>query len=187
MPILIDGYNVLFAQDDLQELMRSGKPLADARDALMRQFSEQLGELRTETIVVFDAVKNPPQRPSHTKAHGIRVCFAERADGADSMIESLITSAAKAKELTVVSGDHRIQNAARKRGARAITSERFMQELDRGQLASQATETEPDAKYTGPSPEESARWVEEFKDLAHDPNFRELFIPPGFDDEEVIP
>lgn len=186
MPILIDGYNVLFAQDDLQEMMRAGKPLGEAREALMRRLAEELGGLARETVVIFDAMKNPPQRPRQTKAHGIRVVFAERADGADSMIETLITSAAKPRDLTVVSGDGRIQEAARRRGARAIGAERFMQELDRGQLAARPADAEPDAKYTGPDPAESAKWVEEFKDLARDPDFQELFGAPGYDWDEDL-
>jgi predicted RNA-binding protein with PIN domain len=187
MPILIDGYNVLFAQDDLEELMHSGKRLHHAREALLRRLSDLLGEHRAEAVVVFDAVRKPVGVREQRRAHGMQVHFANRAPDADTVIEEMVRDADPARQVLVVTNDNRLRDAAAQRKARTIGVGAFLSALEQGTFSLHGRpEPEPKEKLNGPSPEESARWVEEFKHLADDPEFNYWLGAPGMDDEEFM-
>ena len=91
------------------------------------------------------------------------------------------------QELTVVSDDRRIRSAAQGRGVRAVGVASFMAALERGTFRTGHAPAEPQRKLTGPTPEESRRWVEEFKDLAADPEFKDWLGAPGIDPDEFVP
>ena len=62
---------------------------------------------------------------------GITVCFAEQYAEADDLIEELIRLDSMLRRLVVVSSDHRLQRAARRRRAKAIDSDVWYAELIR--------------------------------------------------------
>ena len=69
----------------------------------------------SQTTIVFDAKQAPPGLPHQLDHGGITVIFARGYDDADELIEELIASNSTPRRLTVVSSDHRIQRAARRR------------------------------------------------------------------------
>ncbi len=69
------------------------------------------------TIVVFDAHDAPPGLPGTMDHRGLTVRFAVGYEDADSLIEELIRSDSTPRKLVVVSSDHRLQRAARRRRA----------------------------------------------------------------------
>lgn len=122
MALLIDGYNLLnstgICAPDNQPVSLEG-----SRRALLNFLADILapGEI-PRTTVVFDAHQPPPGLPRVVEYRGLTVRFASRYPDADSLIEELILSDTAPRRLTVVSSDHRIQRAARRRRARAIDS-----------------------------------------------------------------
>jgi uncharacterized protein len=92
-----------------------------------------LGEIlsaadRRETFVVFDARNAPVGTPRQTEYCGLTVRFAAGYEEADNLLEELIEDHPAPHTLTVVSGDRRIQRAARRRKARAIDSDAWYAE-----------------------------------------------------------
>jgi predicted RNA-binding protein with PIN domain len=128
MALLIDGYNLLHASGILGRGFGPGG-LERSRLALLNFVAESVpAQTLSGTTVVFDAAGAPPGLP-HTLYHrGIAVRFARDYDSADALIEELILADAAPRRLTVVSSDHRLHRAARRRKAKAIDSDRWYAE-----------------------------------------------------------
>ncbi|MEO0532030.1 MAG: NYN domain-containing protein, partial [Planctomycetota bacterium] len=162
MLLLIDGYNLLHATD----LFGAGElagTLQGSREALVGFLAERLTEKeRSATVVVFDAADTPPGLPDRYEHAGIDLRFARGYPDADSMIEEILGGFRKAKQLTVVSGDRRVQRAARSAGAKWIDSSPWFTELSRRQPNGADTSS---AKPAGPIGS-NADWIAEFADPA---------------------
>ena len=175
---LIDGYNLIHALGFL-DAADGPRALEQSRRRLLEHLHGALSEGDAlGTTVVFDARRSPPGVSPHQSYHGIRIRFAVEQQVADDEIEALLHADADAGSLAVVTNDQRLLEAARRRKARAWTCERFLDHLDRPPEA--AKDKTSDERRTAGEPGE---WVEEFKDLADDPGFKELFDPYPFDDE----
>ncbi|MFM7071814.1 MAG: NYN domain-containing protein [Planctomycetota bacterium] len=161
MALLIDGYNLLFAAGILGPL-RGKKGGESSREALLDFLVEHLPEREvTRTTIVFDAADAPPGLPRQYSHRGIAVRFAPRNTSADALLEELLVEAADPRRLTVVSSDHRVQRAARQRGAKFVDSDLWQMELRRNAArgAAAAEESKPDHSL---SPSEVAAWLREF-------------------------
>ena len=125
MPLIIDGYNLLHASGIFGRGRGPGD-LERSRAALLNFLVESLepAEL-AHTTVVFDAQQAPPGLPRTIQHRGLTVRFAERGSDADALIEELIAANASPKRLVVVSSDHRLHRAARRRKAVAVDSDRW--------------------------------------------------------------
>jgi predicted RNA-binding protein with PIN domain len=129
MLLLIDGYNLLNTSDIFPRGKGAGT-LAAAREELLKFLAAALPpKLRSRTTIVFDAALAPPGLPREQTWEGIAVRFAPRKATADELLEELIAAAADPRHLLVVSSDHRVQRAARQRGAQWIDSEKWYAEL----------------------------------------------------------
>ncbi|MEL6108200.1 MAG: NYN domain-containing protein [Planctomycetota bacterium] len=129
--LLIDGYNV-------SAPIRPGRD-ADARwlerhrAGLLRDLTNHLEEaIRHRTCVVFDAANPPKDRPPTYVHQGIEVRFAIGYPTADDLLEEMIQAHHTPRQLMVVSSDHRVQVAARRRGAAQSDSEPWMDDLTDG-------------------------------------------------------
>lgn len=83
--LLVDGYNILFAWEDLKAIAREN--LDAARKALMDILSDFQGYRKNRVILVFDAYKVPQGTGSVMKYHNIHVVYTKEAETADSYIE----------------------------------------------------------------------------------------------------
>jgi uncharacterized protein len=103
------------------------------------------------TIVVFDAQDAPPGLPRAFQYKGLAVRFAPRHGDADTLIEELIRLDTTPRRLTVVSSDHRLQRAAKRRRAQAVDSDVWYAQVierrrrQREQAAGEATAPQPPA------------------------------------------
>lgn len=130
MSLLIDGYNLLYVTGIVGHGVGPGT-FHRSRLALLNFLAESLDpEELARTTVVFDAhaTSGLPQALEH---RGIRVRFATKYEAADDLIEELIRADSAPRRLVVVSGDHRIQRAARRRRAKAVDSDAWYAELVR--------------------------------------------------------
>lgn len=132
--LLIDGYNVVAPvappgrQKDPRWLQRE-------RTQLVRRLAEHLSEeVRNSTCVVFDAANPPPDRPSEFEVDGITVRFAIDHPEADDLLEQIIAAHSVPKSLAVVSSDHRVQTAAKRRGAVSFDSQPWLDDLIDGKV-----------------------------------------------------
>lgn len=132
MLTLVDGYNVLHAVGFRGNLSAPGK-LERARVSLIGKLAKYLSQAeRKQTIVIFDAGRRSQEKPQQYVLHKIRVEFAYGFENADSMIEMLIGKNPTPQKLLVVSSDHRIQRAAKRRKATFIDSDIWIDLLESG-------------------------------------------------------
>lgn len=166
MPILIDGYNLLYAVGVAGRGHGIGS-LERARLGLLHFLLRAIApDEIAETTVVFDALNAPPGVPHESAYHGLSIRFANRHeyDSADGLIEELIANHPNPKRLTVVSSDHRIQRAAHRRGARSVDSDVWCDELarqrqERANAASRSDNRGQSEKPPLPEEEEIAAWL----------------------------
>lgn len=161
--LMIDGYNLMHAAG-LSRASYGPGDLAKLRHQLLVKLARRLRtDERKRCTVVFDAVDAPPNLPGRFKHEEMLVLFPKPGHEADELIESLIASHSAAKRLTVVSSDHRLQTAIRRRKGTAIDSDVFLKQLESphrqiGSKPGSGTETSSPEK-------ETSFWEQEFADL----------------------
>ena len=163
MGLIIDGYNLL----NVTGIFGAGggaRSFERSRLALLDFLADRLEpEERAATTIVFDAQDAPPGLPRTCDHRGLAVRYAPRREEADDLIEELILADTSPRKLTVVSSDHRVQRAARRRRARAVDSEVWFPELLQRRAADTSAQSEADLKPQTPlSPTEVAAWVKRF-------------------------
>lgn len=164
--ILIDGYNLAHAAGILATNIGPGT-LRRARDGLVGFLAASLTEREKRgATVVFDAKDAPPDLPGDKKVDGIRVLFAFDHPTADDLIEELIFDDSAPRQLVVVSGDRRIQAAARRRGAQVVESEAWHETLRRRRREERrSSRPSPESKPAPPqSPDEVEDWLRFFEE-----------------------
>lgn len=132
MKILVDGYNLVF-HCGFNGPHSSPASIARSRLRLYDLLVNRLSvSLRKQTTVVFDAKKLPANEPSlDSRKHEMRVIFSAGYDSADTLIIELIRAHSHPKNLVVVSSDHQIQTAAKRRKASPIDCEDWLDQLSR--------------------------------------------------------
>ncbi|NLX98922.1 MAG: hypothetical protein GXY83_22480 [Rhodopirellula sp.] len=170
MAILVDGYNVLYAVGILGGGVGPGT-LERARMALLNFLAASLTpDEAATTTVVFDAADAPGGLPRIYRHRQVTVRFAVGHESADALLEELIRRDSAPRRLTVVSSDHRIQRAARRRRARVADSEAWWEELARRRAKRQPRPENLPAKPVSPlSDNELAYWLEQFGAAADSP------------------
>jgi hypothetical protein len=176
MRYVIDGYNLLYALGLVHARM-GPHGLEKARLALLGRLAASGEEGMT---VVFDAGHSPPGAPAGQDHQGVRVLFATKRE-ADDLIEELIGQDSAPRGLTVVSDDHRVQQAARRRHCPVLGCLDFIEHLSRP--APPAAPDEAPAKPHGISRAETQHWLREFEELANDPKIR-AELNPGLPEDE---
>jgi uncharacterized protein len=150
MSLLIDGYNLLHASGILPRGIGPGT-LERARGALLSFLVVSLEpeEVR-RTTVVFDARQAPRGLPRAIGHEGLRVRFAPQSSDADELIEELIRADSTPRKLIVVSGDHRLHRAARRRRATPIDSDVWYAQVLERRIARQKKPAGDLPKPAGP-------------------------------------
>jgi len=183
MALLIDGYNLLHATNIFGP-PGAGTELHRTRLAFLRFLASSLSARdRKATSVIFDAAGAPPGLPSVLTHEGMTVRFARRHSSADEMIEELLENWPSPRSLTVVSSDHRVQRAARQRGATFVDSDQWYADVRAARRKRDDAAEEPPAKRAGgASSEDLAYWVDQFQDAPDDEEDKSPF-PPGYGDD----
>ena len=163
MALIIDGYNLLHASGILPRGVGPGT-LERVRGALLNFLVESLeADELAKAVVVFDAREAPAGRPRQVTHRGLRVHFAPNPGDADALIEQLILDDHSPRKLLVVSSDHRLQRAARRRRAIRSTATAGMPRWFSRRVGRQQRAADEPAKPTGPlSAGEVARWLSHF-------------------------
>lgn len=128
--LLVDGYNVLGAWPELSK----GKPLTDARDALIHRLHDYAGYSGQRVILVFDAWQSDRMQRSIEERGPLTVVFTQKGETADHYIERRCDEYARAVELgrleiRVATSDNTEQTVVFGRGAIRISSRELIYEM----------------------------------------------------------
>lgn len=126
--LLIDGYNVIFAWDDLHALAEEN--IEAARRALMDALCNYRGFRPCRVILVFDAYKVRGGQGAVEQYHNIDVVYTREAETADMYIEKVTYEIGKHHRVRVVTSDGAEQLIILGHGALRISARAFRAELD---------------------------------------------------------
>jgi len=169
MGTIVDGYNVIFAEEELAEYMRAGL-LEEARNGLISLLTCFQALSGDPVTVVFDGSVGFGM-PAEGR-DGVRILYSRSPEKADHVIRNLIEKDPNPKKLMVVSTDREIRSAAKARRAHPVIAESFLNELARvlTKAEDDAPPPEPGEKYGQPiSPAELRHWMEVFGQDDEDP------------------
>ena len=189
MRTLLDGYNVMFAAG-LMGRKFGPEGFRKVRARFLNDLASKLDPVDAHmTTVVFDANDAPEHISASTQHKGITVLFAVDHDSADERIEDLIARHPNPKTLTVVSSDHRIQRAATRKKAKVLSADEFLTRLDdlKERKRHPVQAREESTRQEVPDAEESAFWLEEFREVVDSQDAREIFRgDPSFPTDEEL-
>lgn len=162
MALIIDGYNLLNATA-ITGRGTAGTSLARARTALLDFLAERLTpEECRATTVVFDARNAPPGLETVLEHRGLAVRFARPHREADDLIEELIERETSPRRLTVVSSDHRLHRAARRRRATPVDSDTWFRQFARRPIQPSRSVEVPDEVESQLASAELEEWLRIF-------------------------
>lgn len=125
--LLVDGYNVIFAWEDLKELSKVN--IEGARGKLMDILCNYQGYKKNTLILVFDGYKVPGNPGEVTKYHNIYVVYTKEAETADQYIEKTVQQIAKKHRVTVATSDALEQMIIIGQGAHRISARDLLDEI----------------------------------------------------------
>ena len=126
--VIVDGYNVIFAWDELRALADSGH-IDAARERLMDALSNYAAFTRREVVVVFDGYRVPGGQGEKFDRSGLHVVFTRQGETADAYMEKLADEIGKNESVRVVTSDALIQLTALRAGVLRMSAREFRQEL----------------------------------------------------------
>ena len=125
--VLVDGYNIIFAWDELKEIGRDS--LDAARHVLMNLLCNYQGYRGCNLILVFDAYKVPQNLGMVEKYHNIFIVYTQEAETADSYIERVTYELRGRKRVRVATSDNLEQLIILGHGAVRVSAKSFHDEV----------------------------------------------------------
>ncbi len=126
--LLIDGYNIIFAWEELKNIAKDS--LDDARNMLVDRVCSYKAMRPYEIILVFDAYKVKGNRGEVEKVHNITVVYTKEAQTADAYIEKAAYELGKNHHVQVATGDYLEQLIILGSGAVRISAAAFIKEME---------------------------------------------------------
>ena len=133
--LLVDGYNIIFAWDELKDIARDN--LDAARKALCDLLCNYQGYQKCVVIAVFDAYKVKGGLGSVEKYHNIHVVYTKEAETADAYIEKATYEIGRKHRVKVATSDGPEQLIILGHGALRMSASSFRAEMEQvqGQIA----------------------------------------------------
>ena len=126
--LLVDGYNIIFAWDELQRL--AAQDIAAARGALIDILANYQGFRKCRVIVVFDAYKVKGNPGSVQTVHGVKVVYTKEAETADTYIERATYELRRERRVRVATSDGPEQVIILGHGALRVSARAFHAEVE---------------------------------------------------------
>lgn len=127
--LLVDGYNVIFAWEELAELAKVS--IDGARGRLLDILCDYQGMRDGELIVVFDAYRVQGHKTEITDYHNIHVVFTKEAETADQYIEKFAHENSRKYRVTVATSDGLEQIIIRGEGCSLLSARDLLYEVER--------------------------------------------------------
>ncbi len=127
--LLVDGYNVIFAWDELKELAE--KNLDGARGRLLDLLCNYQAVKGCQLIAVFDAYRLAGHPTEVSDYHNIHVVFTKEAETADQYIEKFAHENSHKYDVTVATSDGLEQIIIIGEGCRLMSSRELKEDIER--------------------------------------------------------
>ena len=129
--LIIDGYNIIFAWDDLNALARDD--LEAARRTLTSRLSNYAGFKKCYLVLVFDGYRVKGNPGEKEKFHNIQVVFTKEGETGDAYIESLVARIGNNYSVRVASSDSLVQLASFRSGVLRMSARELREEVERAE------------------------------------------------------
>ena len=129
--LLVDGYNIIFAWEELKDIARES--LDAARMALCDLLCDFQGCQKCRVIAVFDAYKVRGGQGSVEKYHNIHVVYTKEAETADAYIERATYELGRHHRVKVATSDGPEQLIILGHGALRVSASAFREEMEQVQ------------------------------------------------------
>ena len=129
--LIVDGYNIIFAWDDLNALAR--EDLEAARRTLCSRLSNYAGFKKCYLVLVFDGWKVKGNPGEKDKFHNIHVVFTREGETGDAYIESLVAQIGNNYAVRVASSDNLVQLSSFRSGVLRMSARELLEEVKRAE------------------------------------------------------
>ena len=126
--LLVDGYNIIFAWEELKELANVN--IDSARDKLMDILCNYQGFKGCNLILVFDAYKVKENTGNTQEYYNIHVVYTKEAETADQYIEKFAHQMGRKYKVTVATSDGLEQVIIRGQGCRLLSARELEEEIE---------------------------------------------------------
>ena len=126
--LLVDGYNIIFAWDELKSI--ADTDLGAARDRLMDIMCNYQGYRDMNLILVFDAYKVTGNPGTAFDYHNIHIVYTKEAQTADQYIEKFVHETGKTYDITVATSDGLEQLIVMGAGATRLSARNLLEEVE---------------------------------------------------------
>ena len=163
--LLVDGYNIIFAWEDLKELSKVN--IEGARGKLMDVLSNYQGYKKNTVILVFDGYKVQGNVEEVMKYHNIYVVYTKEAETADQYIEKTVQRIGKKHHVMVATSDALEQMIILGQGAQRMSARELKEQIE---ITNQEIREEHIAKTKKMNPylfdalsDEMAEWMDDIR------------------------
>ena len=126
--IIVDGYNIIFAWEDLAETAKSD--LEAARRQLCDALSSYAGFRKHRIVLVFDGYKRKGNPGEKLQYHNIQVVYTKENETGDSYIEALVAQIGTNYNVRVATSDSLVQLSSLRSGVLRMSARELREELE---------------------------------------------------------
>ena len=134
--LIVDGYNIIFAWEELAEQARSD--LDAARRQLCDMMSSYAGFTKCRTVVVFDGYKQKGNPGEKSQFHNIQVVYTKEGETADAYIEALAYETGGSYAVRVATSDALVQLSSFHSGVLRLSARELKLEVEAARKEMQA-------------------------------------------------
>ena len=133
--LIVDGYNIIFAWDELAEIAKSD--LEAARRRLCDILSSYAGFQKCYLVVVFDGYKQKGNPGEKTQFHNISVVYTKENETGDAYIESLVAQIGPNYNVKVATSDSLVQISSLRSGVLRMSARELWELVQAARLEMQ--------------------------------------------------
>ncbi len=126
--LIVDGYNIIFAWDDLARVAR--QDLDAARRRLQDLLSSYAGYRKCRVVLVFDGYQVKGNPGEKTAFHNLQVVYTKENETGDQYIESLLNRIGGSYAVRVATSDALVQLSGLRSGVLRMSARELLAEVE---------------------------------------------------------
>ena len=126
--IIVDGYNIIFAWEELAKTAQGD--IDAARRRLCDMLSSYAGFTKVKLVVVFDGYKQKGNPGEKSQFHNIQVVYTKEGETCDAYIESLVHDIGSNYSVKVATSDNLVQLSSFRSGVLRMSARELLLEVD---------------------------------------------------------